>query len=76
MRAANLVRAANLARQQLPTSGVASFALILSDPRLAHTDPRFPMAVSAALARLRVDPRVTGIRTPYTVPPAAAAGEG
>ncbi len=42
-----------------------SFNVILSSDALSATDPAFKEAALAALARLRDDPRVLAVRTPY-----------
>src|ERR1700686_3178209 len=60
------VKAANLESQQLPSTALgSSFVLLFTNSSLLDSDPRFESAVSDALARLRTDPRVTGIETPY-----------
>jgi len=46
----------------------SSFLLIFSSPTLKVGDPLFQSAVQNAVAPLAGDARVTGIRTPYSVP--------
>jgi putative drug exporter of the RND superfamily len=60
------VKAANLESQQLPSTALgSSFVLLFTNSSLLDSDPRFESAVNSALARLRTNPRVTGIETPY-----------
>ena len=61
------VHAANLESAQLPSTTGSSFALILTDPHSTYGTQDFENAVNAALARLRSDPRVSALSTPYTV---------
>jgi RND superfamily putative drug exporter len=49
----------------------SGFILIFSSPTLNVTDPAFRSALDQAVAPLANDPRVTGVNTPYSVPPAA-----
>src|SRR5712691_3595970 len=49
----------------------SGFILIFSSPKLKVTDLAFQSAVEQAVAPLASDPRVTGVNTPYTAPPAA-----
>ena len=46
----------------------SSFLLIFRSPRLKVGDPLFQSAVQNAVAPLAGDARVTGVRTPYSVP--------
>ena len=46
----------------------SGFTLIFSSPSLTAGDPVFQQAVQGAVAPLGSDPRVTGVRTPYSVP--------
>ena len=67
------VKAANLESQQLPSTALgSSFVLLFTNSSLLDSDPRFESAVNSALARLRSDPRVIGVETPYQGGPTAA----
>jgi RND superfamily putative drug exporter len=48
----------------------SGMTLIFSSTTMVATGPDFKAALDEALAPLQSDPRVTGISTPYTVPPA------
>jgi putative drug exporter of the RND superfamily len=55
-----------------PQSGGSTgseITLIFSSPTLLATGDEFRSALESALATLEVDPRVTSVTTPYTVPP-------
>ncbi|HEV3232301.1 MAG TPA: MMPL family transporter, partial [Candidatus Dormibacteraeota bacterium] len=60
---------------ELPKTGGSSFSLMLGSATLRATDPAFRSAALDALSRLRGDPRVAGVDTPFDagVPPATAA---
>jgi RND superfamily putative drug exporter len=47
----------------------SQITLIFSSPTLLATSDEFRAALEQALAPLQVDPRVTSVTTPYTVPP-------
>jgi putative drug exporter of the RND superfamily len=49
----------------------SSFLLIFSSPTLSATDPLFQAALEHSLEPLASDARVTGTKTPYSVPAAA-----
>jgi len=70
-------RASSLVKQELApataTPAGGSFLLIFSSQTLQVSDSAFRSALESALEPLRSDPRVTGIDTPYTVPPQFAA---
>jgi putative drug exporter of the RND superfamily len=53
-------------QQAAPGSG---FDVIFSSSSLTATDPAFQSAVEQAVSPLSSDPRVTGVTTPYSVPP-------
>ncbi len=48
----------------------SGMTLLFSSPTMVATDADFKAALEAALAPLAMDTRVTGVTTPYTVPPA------
>src|SRR5712692_4795293 len=50
----------------------SSFTLIFGSTTLVVSDPAFQSALEGALAPLLTDSRVTGVRTPYNVPPLQA----
>ena len=55
-----------------PQSGGSTgsqITLIFSSPTLLATGDEFRSALESAIATLEVDPRVTSVTTPYTVPP-------
>lgn len=54
-------------------SAGATFLLIFSSPTARAADPGFRAAVLSAVAPLQHDSEVTGVATPYTLPPARAA---
>jgi putative drug exporter of the RND superfamily len=56
-------------RPQSGASTGSQMTLIFSSPTLVATSDEFRSALEAALAPLQVDPRVTSVTTPYTVPP-------
>jgi len=58
-------RAARLIDAELPKTPGFSITLVFGGRSLNATDPRFRDAMQAALAPLRTDPRVIGIRTPF-----------
>ncbi len=62
------VRAARLAAQQLPSATGTPFTLLFTDRSLTYSDPTFHADLTAALSRLRRDPRVSSIITPYDGP--------
>ena len=62
-------QAAKLISDQIPAqSGTAgsSFTLIFSSANLSANDPAFQQALQDAVAPLSGDPRVAGVRTPYS----------
>jgi RND superfamily putative drug exporter len=61
-RAAGIING-ELAKAQ--PQGGSGFGLIFGSDRLTFTDPLFKVQVNAALARLKRDPRVTKITTPF-----------
>ena len=71
-RTANLV-AREIHREQ-PVVVTSGMTLIFSSSHLNATDPAFQSALEAALAPLKSDPRVLGMRTPYGVPASEQAG--
>ncbi len=57
-----------------PAAATSSFVLIFTSKEgVPATDPRFVEGLSAALAPLRADPRVTSVVTPDSAPAASAA---
>ncbi|TME95185.1 MAG: MMPL family transporter [Chloroflexi bacterium] len=58
-------RASRLIEHELPTAGGATFTLVFSSDRLTVTDAAFGDAVGEALRRLRQDPRVVTIVSPF-----------
>ncbi|MDP9275488.1 MAG: MMPL family transporter [Chloroflexota bacterium] len=57
-----------------PAAATSSFVLIFTSKEgVPATDPRFVEGMSAALAPLRADPRVTSVVTPDSAPAASAA---
>ncbi len=67
-------RAANLRTSELATSKVTSnFVLIFSSKTLSVTDPEFKDAVTAAIAPIKDDPRITNLVSPYNAPNASVA---
>jgi len=65
-------RASQLLSEELPRPtgppAGSSFSLVFRSETLAVTDAAYRQAVAEALAPLRADPRVTGIRTYYDAP--------
>ena len=61
-------RAARLIGEELPKNPGFSITLVFGGRGLSATDPRFRDAMLSALAPLRNDPRVIGIRTPFDTP--------
>jgi len=72
LQAARANRLINTELSSGKSSGGLSFLLIFTRKDRAVTDPAFRSEVELALAAIQTDPRVTDIRTPYNVPPAAA----
>ena len=67
-------RAGNLTTSELAASKTTSnFILIFSSKTQSVGDPAFKDAVSAALAPIEGDPRITSITTPYNAPDARVA---
>src|SRR5467141_1361207 len=67
-------RAGNLVTSELGASKMTSnFDLIFSSKTLSVTDPAFKDAVTAALAPIQGDPRITNLVTPYSAPSARVA---
>src|SRR5712692_2643129 len=67
-------RAANLRTSELATSKVTSnFVLLFSSKTLSVTDPEFKDAVTAAIAPIKDDPRITNLVSPYNAPNAGVA---
>ncbi len=66
-------RAARLIDEQVPKNPGFSITLVFGGRSLSATDPRFRDALLNALAPLRNDPRVVGIRTPFDTPQANSA---
>ena len=66
------VQAANLESTQLPSTTGSSFTLLLSSSQLTYGEPAFESAVTAALAPLRKDSRVSALSTPFNTPASAA----
>ena len=60
---------AEIQPEQAPTG--SNMDLIIVSNTLTATDPAFQSAVEQSIARLRTDPRVAGIDTPYSVLPIA-----
>jgi RND superfamily putative drug exporter len=58
-------RASKLIERELPRAGGSTFTLIFSSGALSATSGEFRVAVEAAIAPLRTDPRVDSIATPY-----------
>jgi putative drug exporter of the RND superfamily len=63
----------SLEGNQLPSTSGASFSLIFTSPSLRYSDAAFQQQLTAALAPLQRDPRVTGIQTPFTTAGATRA---
>jgi len=61
-------RAAHLIDEELPKNPGFSITLVFGGRSVNATDPRFRAAMLEALAPLRNDPRVVGIRTPFDTP--------
>jgi RND superfamily putative drug exporter len=62
-------RAGNLVSSELSTGKITSnFVLIFSSKTASVTDPSFKQAVTAALAPIEGDPRVSSMVTPYNAP--------
>jgi uncharacterized membrane protein YdfJ with MMPL/SSD domain len=69
-------RAGDLMKAQLSSQGPkggSSFLIIFKSESLPATDSRFRAALETAVAPLQRDSRVTGVMTPYNVPPEAQA---
>src|SRR5436305_846968 len=65
-------QASKLITDEMPQSGGSTgsqITLIFSSPTLLATGDEFRSALESAIATLEVDPRVTSVATPYTVPP-------
>ena len=65
-------QASKLITDEMPQSGGSTgsqITLIFSSPTLLATGDEFRSALESAIATLEVDPRVTSVTTPYTVPP-------
>ncbi|HEY7624439.1 MAG TPA: MMPL family transporter [Candidatus Limnocylindria bacterium] len=58
-------RASRLIERELPRAGGSTFTLLFSSDTLTATSAEFRAAAEAAIARLRADPRVATIITPY-----------
>jgi RND superfamily putative drug exporter len=70
-------KAASLVNQEIQSqqgSAGSSMTLIFSSPNLNVTDPGYRTDVENAVVDLANDPRVTALRTPYTVPAIEQAG--
>jgi RND superfamily putative drug exporter len=62
-------RAGNLVSAELSTGKITSnFVLIFSSKTASVTDPSFKTAVTAALAPIEGDPRISSMVTPYNAP--------
>jgi len=69
-------RAGDLVAAQLPGEGAragSSFLLVFKSSTLPVSDPSYQAALESAVAPLRRDGRVTGVVTPYALPPARRA---
>jgi len=65
-------QAAKLVTDELsPQQGTtgSEITLLFSSQTMVVTDPDFRSALDQALSALQTDPRVTGVTTPFTVPP-------
>ena len=58
-------RASRLIESELPNSSAASFTLIYSSTTLSAKDPAFRAEVDRVVERMKADPRVSAIQTPY-----------
>ncbi len=62
-------RAGDLMSQELQKTGGSSFMVIMGSATLTTRDPAFKAAMTAALAPLVADSRVSGVSTPYNSGP-------
>ena len=62
-------RAFQLLKDELPRASGSTFNVIFASETLTATDPRFRAALESAIERVKSDPRVSSVRTPYDATP-------